>query len=261
MQIGRTLNFTLFTIILCFSFSSCSNGQNKINANKKESENNNITQKSADNITNLLKKQILLTNEAQFTKNRTLEGASGFLIKYKDMTFAVTAKHLLGDAGGVEPEISLNELSKSFIKWEMMPRVVANPENETVKLDAKDLDFSQIFSDILLLKVTSKNFEIEPLLVNFDLPKVGEVLYLIGCPYSQTKCKQNIYEVEYAEYENSQNLLIGVIKSKDNLSGFSGAPLLNSKGEVVGVLVGGGEFEGENFVTATHIKEIEKIKF
>lgn len=44
------------------------------------------------------------------------------------------------------------------------------------------------------------------------------------------------------------------------MSGFSGAPLINAKGEVVGVLVSGGEAGGKNFVMATHIKEIQKIK-
>src|SRR5690349_13283982 len=106
------LNFSL-VILCCLLFSACSNGQNGISSKKPEVDKKNDVQTSAENINSLLNKQILLTNNAQFTKNRNLEGASGFLIKHNGANFAVTAKHLLGDAGGVEPEVNLNELDKS----------------------------------------------------------------------------------------------------------------------------------------------------
>jgi S1-C subfamily serine protease len=260
MSIRRPFNFKLSLIILCCLLSSCSYGQSSVNNKKPEAEKKNETT-AANNINNLLKKQILLTNEAQFTKNRTLEGASGFLIKYNGANFAVTARHLLGDAGGVEPEVDINELNKALVKWEMKPRVMTKSEKETVKLSANGLDFSQSINDIVLLKVVSDGFEIEPLTPNFILPTPGETLYVIGCPYIETNCKQNSYTVKYIDFDDAENSLVGEINSKVDLSGFSGAPLVNGKGEVVGVLTGGGATGGKNYVGATPIKEIQKIKF
>lgn len=257
MQITKTFRLTFSAIIFCFLLSSCSNAQTKKPI--KNSEVLKETQTSNSGVNNLLKKQVLLTNEAQFTKNRTLEGASGFLIKHNGTNFAVTVSHLLGEAGGVEPEVQVVDLVKSLTKWEMMPRVVTNAARETVKLSADGLDFSRSTADIVLLKVVSNNFEIEVLTPNFEIPTEGETLYIIGCPYIEDKCRQNSYPVEFLGLE--ENLLVGETNTKVNLSGFSGAPLVNGKGEVVGALVGGGSSDGKNYVSATPIREIRKIKF
>lgn len=259
MSEQKRINLKILTITICLFLSSCAYGQkSKSIPNSEAKSDRNVT---ATNINNLLKKQILLTNSAQFTNDRTLEGASGFLIKYNGTNFAVTVRHLLGEAGGVEPEVKINELSKVLTKWEMMPRVVTNAAKETVKLDAKSLDFSQSNSDIVLLNVISNDFVIEILMPNFDFPTVGETLFLIGCPYSETKCKQNSYPVKYVEFDETENSLVFEIKSGVALSGFSGAPVVNSKGEVSGALVSSGAADGKNYVLATHIKEIQRIKF
>lgn len=211
------------------------------------------------NVAELLKKQILLTNYAEFKRNRTLEGASAFLINHKGSFFAVTAKHLLGEAGGVEPEVKINELANHLIKWEMSPRVGTSTSKEIVTVNAKNLDYSKSTNDILLLNVTSDTYNFQPLTPNFETPSIGEEMILIGCPYSETQCKQNSYKATFVEFDDSEALMVLEIKSNTDLRGFSGAPLLNTKGEVVGVLVGGGKSQGQNFVTATHIREIQKI--
>src|SRR5687768_2851825 len=49
---------------------------------------------------------ILLTNEATFKGHTPMEGASSFLIKASDgRVFGVTARHLIGEDGGVEPQL------------------------------------------------------------------------------------------------------------------------------------------------------------
>lgn len=189
-----------------------------------------------------------------------MEGASGFLIKYNNLNYAVTARHVLGEAGGVTPEVKVNALVKNLMSWEMSPRVVMNADSETVKLNANGLNYSKSNHDILLLNVAAGAFDLEVLTPNFVLPAVGETLFLIGCPNSEPQCRQNSYAVKYAEYDAAEATLVCEITSNVELSGFSGAPLVNGKGEVVGVLVSGGEAGGKNFVIATHIKEIQKIK-
>ncbi len=257
MRIQTHFKITLITI--CLLFSACDYGQRnqkKITDTKKSTENT-----AAPDVSNILKKQILLTNNAKFTDGRIMEDASGFLIKYNGANFAVTVRHLLGEAGGVEPEVKINDLSKSLTSWEMMPRVVGNADAETIEVSATGLDFSQSPADIVLLKVTSKDFTIETLTPNFDIPQVGENLFLIGCPYSETQCKQNSYPVKFVEFDEQEKALVCEMDAKVELSGFSGAPLINGKGEVLGALISGGAVGGKNYVMATHIKEIQKIKF
>lgn len=116
------------------------------------------------------RKQILLTNEATFTGNRTLEGASAFLISYKNGVYAVTAKHLLGEAGGVEPEVKTAALARSLIKWQMSPRVVFDAANETVEVNAAGLNYAKSANDILLLNVKTNVSGVQALTPNFSLP-------------------------------------------------------------------------------------------
>jgi Trypsin-like peptidase domain len=227
---------------------------------RKTLEDNIIIKSGTTTTKTFARKQILLTNSAQFKGNRSLEGASGFLIKYNNLTYAVTARHVLGEEGGVEPEVKVNVLARNLISWEMSPRVVMNAETETVKLNANGLNFSKSFHDILLLNVASSAFDLEVLTPNFALPAAGETLYLIGCPYNETQCRQNTYAVTYIQYDAAEATLVCEIEANVELSGFSGAPLVNSKGEVVGVLVSGGESDGKTYIMATHIKEIQKIK-
>lgn len=259
MSAQKFINFKILLIAFCFLLFSCAYAQtNKNKATKLEGNNENT---ATPNIEDFLKRQILLTNRARFTKDRTLEGASGFLIKYNGANFAVTARHLLGEAGGVEPEVKVSDLTKTLLKWEMLPRVVTDVKKETIKLNADNMDFSRSSSDILFLKIAANNFEIAILTPNFELPTVGETLFLIGCPYSETQCKQNSYPVKFVEFDETENSLVGEINSKVNLAGFSGAPLVNRKGEVLGALTSGGDSNGKSYVLATHIKEIQKIKF
>lgn len=114
---------------MCFLISSCTYGQNS--RNRKTDVNKTAENKIVSDINNILKKQIWLTNDAKFTDGRTLEGASRFLIKYNGADFAVTARHLLGEAGGVEPEVKINDLSKDVTNWKMMPRIVGNADADS----------------------------------------------------------------------------------------------------------------------------------
>ena len=261
MSFRKSLTLSLLLLMLGLLSSACADGGNNLNAQKSAPQKSPAAPAPVANIDNLLKKQILLTNAAEFTDDRTLEGASGFLIKYNGAILAVTARHLLGEAGGVEPEIKIGDLNKSLLKWEMKPRVVTKAAKETIKLSADGFDYSQSVNDFVLLKVVSEGFEIEPLTPNFQLPEAGETLFLIGCPYSETKCKQNSYPVTFVEFDEAEGALVCEITSKVALSGFSGAPLVNAKGEAVGVLVSSGPGGGKNYVLATHIKEMQKIKF
>jgi len=82
---------------------------------------------------------------------------------------------------------------------------------------------------------------------------------IIGCPYSEKRCQQNIYKAIYLGNTES-GFLVCTTENDIDLSGFSGAPVINSKGSVVGVIYGGGSENGRMNIYVTSIKEIQKVK-
>ena len=143
-----------------------------------------LTQEDIPVKTLVNEKQILLTNYAEFDKRKyALTGASAFLINYKNKTYAITAKHLLGEAGGIEPEVKLKELDKVIEYWGLFPRVPVNEEFDTVLVDAKDIRYGDFDYDMLVLNVFNENYKIEALKPSFIIPKKGEKYYIIGGPY------------------------------------------------------------------------------
>jgi len=205
------------------------------------------------------KHQILLTNEANFKQHTSLFGASSSLIRFRSKVFAVTAKHLIGKDGGVEPEIEPKNLALYFENWIMYPRV-SEKSYDTIQIKNTSFNYEQVNSDILLLEVKNSKNNIYALSPNFELPNENDSLFIIGCPYSEVNCKQNIYNVSYVSFDPESKSLICLMKDKVELSGFSGAPIIDIEGKIVGILVGGWEENGKNYVSATSICEINNIK-
>lgn len=48
--------------------------------------------------------QVLLTNGAEFSDGQRLEGASAFVVQVGQRLYAVSAKHLIGEEGDIEPK-------------------------------------------------------------------------------------------------------------------------------------------------------------
>ncbi|MEO7312408.1 MAG: trypsin-like peptidase domain-containing protein [Chitinophagaceae bacterium] len=211
-------------------------------------------------IKKLLEKQVLLTNHAMFSKDRELNGACAFLIYYKDSVYAVTAKHLIGPDGGVKPAITPMQLWADLQSWKMFPRQPVHPATDTVTVNAAHLDYSDMTpaSDALLLSTVGFHGGIEPLTPNFAIPAEGDSLVLLGCPYSEQGCRQNSYNMIFRKLDRA--LMVCQIFSNVELQGFSGAPIINSRGEVVAILYGSGEVDGEYYVYATPIRDIKKVR-
>src|SRR5206468_990885 len=93
--------------------------------------------------------QFVLTNQASFTGHTPLNGASGFLVRTADgRLLAATAKHLIGENGGVQPEIALAELDRVLKSWVMFPRT---DPNSMIEIDRLQLDLKVEENDDLLL--------------------------------------------------------------------------------------------------------------
>lgn len=179
--------------------------------------------------------QIVLTNHAEFYDHSSLEGASGFLIKTNNSrVLAATAAHLIGAAGGVEPTIPINQLTPKIASWRMFPRTAPNAFVEIAALGVQGLDKEGL--DWLILSIKKVDpLPAYPLKLRKEPVRVGETVFLIGCPYVEETCKQNVYtgQVTVREYSNRFRY---DLEPPVELRGFSGAPIVDMKGYVVGVM-------------------------
>lgn len=184
--------------------------------------------------------QILLTNEAYFDGHTSLFGASSFIIETEKGTlYLATAKHLLGAAGGVEPPLGVNDFNTVIDSWYIYPRTDLDSYISLSKVSVKGLDNPEF--DWLILDIPSlenDNLPAYPLKIRKKPITVGEKVYLIGVPYSEPDKSQNLYKgVVNQRYYNDRFRF--TISPLVDLTGFSGAPILDEKGFIVGILTTG----------------------
>lgn len=198
--------------------------------------------------------QILLTNSYQVNDSYG-RGASSFLILGEADTLLCTAKHLLGSDMGIRPEVKPSAFDEALKYWYVFPR------NDKITDDSLTIRSivtqEQNEKDIILLKGDfSKKHHIQPLRPRFTKLVIGEELYLIGCEYRDTDCHQRKYSVIMDSYEGREI----VVQPDDelNFSGFSGAPVIDKKGFVVGILSAGGEYEGDTYLFLEPIKSVQE---
>lgn len=181
--------------------------------------------------------QIVLTHDARFRGGHSpLKGASAFLLRTPDgRVLAATARHLLGEAGGVQPEIYLQDLDQVLESWRLHPRTRSAPAIAVKGLALPGLDRPDL--DWLLLAPTSTAAPagIEALQVRLRPVEVGETVHMIGCPYAAARCVQQVYSGRVVE-RLAGNMFRYEFKPHVNLSGFSGAPVIDNQGHLVGVM-------------------------
>ena len=197
--------------------------------------------------------QILLMNEYQLNES-TGYGASSFLIKGKGDTLLCTAKHLLGEAMGIRPEIKTKNFNSALVYWKAFPRS-GKISNDTV-FSTKLITEKHNNVDIILqdCKLGEEN-NIIALNPRFSKAKKRERFEIIGCEYSDSECHQRRYFAVMDSYEDGKILLKS--ETKFAPSGFSGAPVIDANGLVIGLLSGGGEFEGSLYLAIEPFSRIE----
>jgi hypothetical protein len=195
--------------------------------------------------------QIVLTNHARFTGHSPLRGASSFLIRTNDdRVLAATARHLIGSAGGVEPKIPVNQLTGKIQSWRMFPRTMPDDFVEITSLGVQGLD-DEILDWLILSIRNADPLPAQPLRIRKEPVCVGGTVFLIGCPYIERSCQQNVYVGTVTERAFGDRFRYDIEPSVD-IRGFSGAPILDEKGYAVGVMTVwfDPKMSGDNFLEA-----------
>ena len=180
--------------------------------------------------------QLVLTNAATFNGHTPLEGASSFLVASPlGGTFAATARHLIGENGGVEPEIHPTQLDGVLQSWRMHPRTVPELFVEIQGLGVSGLESDEMDWLILSIKESPTPLPCTPLRLRPKPVEIGETVYLIGCPYIEEACRQNVYQCKVTERAFGDRFKYTVEPPVD-IRGFSGAPIIDKSGLAVGVM-------------------------
>ncbi|MCJ8292468.1 MAG: trypsin-like peptidase domain-containing protein [Crocinitomicaceae bacterium] len=202
-------------------------------------ENNEVIKKNNTTFS-VLSEQYLLTNEISMNNRNVVFGGSSYLINIKNETFLCTAKHLTGSAMGFEPSIDLRTFKDSLNYWKAYPRTNKRSDDTINVSDL--LFFDEDYDDIILLNLENKPQNIGVLSPNFTKLKKGTRVRILGCEYEDYDCFQKDYFGTLNSYTTIDQMEIFMDSLDVSISGFSGAPVLDEKNQVVGHVLGGGNF-------------------
>lgn len=198
--------------------------------------------------------QILLMNEFQFGDENFGIGASAFLVVGANDTFACTAHHMLGPEMGISPQIPLSKANDMLDFWWLYPRA-ETLSSDLLKVD-KIVTTEDSPKDIMLMSLKDTAHSIQPLVPRFGRVGFSEKLFLVGCEYEDEGCHQNVFLMKMYSYE--EGMLFAEVLEDFDLTGFSGAPVLDKNGSVVGCLVSGGEVDGQYYAGIEPIDGVHK---
>lgn len=193
-----------------------------------------------------LPRNVFLRNKYSFKGGRKSEGASSSLVVKDGKIYVLTAKHLLGDAMGITPEVLPTAFDGNFKKW----KVYHNDSGKSVaKVTGIFKPNDDMNEDIILLETKANPEDVKDYTLKLasTKPQLGDRLYVIGCPYSARSCAQRAYAGKVMAFTNfdqdpakPQNLVVlDMIHAPDSIAGFSGAAMINEDMEIVAVVFGG----------------------
>jgi len=163
---------------------------------------------------------------------------SGFLLKYREDTFVVSAKHIIAIAK--TDSMTYLTIDKYIKKWSLFP---LNKESESVIIDRllnenkteKLLSKNRFVDDWLLFSIKENNSRVKP--VEFrETPLIsGEKLYIVGWTRHMTGGEQRVYEYTYYKTKGT-HLLLKKVHVPEKTGGLSGCPVLDENGLLVGIV-------------------------
>ncbi|MGO4771971.1 trypsin-like serine protease [Flavobacterium sp. W22_SRS_FK3] len=187
--------------------------------------------------------EITLVNKIDFFDSKLDQSkfSCGFLLRYNNEIYAVTAKHLLKI---IKPDKMKTLSFENNIKsWSLYPLenkseiVICDKllnENKSELLVAK----STYENDWLLFSIKENHSKIKPLQIRVNPLIAGEKLYVVGWTRKMESGKQRVYEFEYYKTINNRILLKDIIVP-EQFGGLSGAPVVDEKGMLIGIVSNG----------------------
>ena len=191
--------------------------------------------------------------------------SNGFLVQHEKNTYAITAKHILMISK--TDKMQFVDFEGDLKQWKMHPKndassyVLMDQLLNTNRKDSLSWDYMftnwETYDDWLVFSIKENKTKHRPLKFRTEPLAKGEPLYAVGWSYSDTTGTQRIYEYTFDETEGNYHNLLQV-KGPKKLGGLSGAPVVDEKGKLVGLVTSGGEDEKtkEVFLQVTSTKNM-----
>lgn len=194
--------------------------------------------------------------------------SNGFLVGHKGKTYAITAKHVLMIAK--TDAMKFVDFEGGLKRWKMHPkndstkylitdRLLNTNRKDSLTWSYMDTNWDT-YDDWLVFSVKENKTDHTPLSFRKKPLKKGELLYVVGWSYKDTIGSQHTYEYKFDTTEGNFHNLVQ-IRGPKSLGGLSGAPIVDAKERIVGLVSSGGEDENTNeiFLQATDIKHAFKF--
>ena len=199
--------------------------------------------------------RVLLTDgrkiEAGTAFGATLDGSKPILL---------TALHLFGEAGGLQSDIppqSLPDQVQDITLFDMEYGSQLGTTGRGLLRDGypmrDDGPYVDCSGDIVAFQLP-EGIAIGSAPIAAENPEVGERVWIVGKEYKEKGPTANLYSGVVAEVST------GVIALEEDVPfdgrGFSGGPVVNAKGEVVGTVIGSAEKLGKKYSLLNPIEAI-----
>lgn len=185
--------------------------------------------------------QILLTNEITFNGHTSMSGASSFIVEVDGGSrWLISAEPIIGEDGGVDPPLVAEELDGALRQWKAFPPLA--PQNFlTAKGTAPGMSNATCFGILAVRLGSSGSIDLPVKALKLSKRRVanGEVLYLVGLPFYDGIHPQNIYTCTVGRFAGEERAFRVSIDAEVMCRGFSGAPVIDANGEVVGIVTNG----------------------
>jgi len=190
--------------------------------------------------------KIAMVNRIDYVDGHHPVAGCGFLLEVQEEVVAVTAKHVLTYFKSAKMDSV--DFEGTLKSWRMFPKdrptdvvVVDKLLNRDPKESIKRIPCGK---DWLLFTVAKRSKKILPLRFRETPLRNGEPVYVIGWRYTEKGCPQIVYQGVYVRSEKDA-VVITVEKLINNtVPGLSGAPVIDGKGYLVGMMSRGkGKFQ------------------
>lgn len=240
MKIFRN-SYVALIIAMSLILAGCNSSSNVAQKNDGGSVENEDSKSSED----VHFRQQLEDNEILYVKYQTteeeFEAGTAFSIQtdYSKEPILVTAHHLFGPLGGLEIQLNGNEVSKFVTGGEIFDMFSEKTSGTTIKenitiSDAEPLP--DINKDVAAFKLNNTG-NLKPFKVSDKPCKKGDKLYLLASLWNNdTVNENNIYSGKCKS--DADGILYYELDKNFSTNGASGAPIVNEKGEVVGIHIG-----------------------
>ncbi|WP_010249918.1 trypsin-like peptidase domain-containing protein [Acetivibrio cellulolyticus] len=170
------------------------------------------------------------------------EAGTAFAVEIpeKNASMVLTALHLFGPDGGLEEEIPSSELADNIQKVTFSDAFTGEACGECVEvLSIPDAEVSSGVDKDIAAFYYGDDMKVPKLKISSKLPKKGETIWLAASVMTAPEDKK----LHKATVRSASKKMLTFEYEDEGImiTATSGAPILNSKGEVVGINIGGYE--------------------